>query len=848
MFGTDLSRDPLEFAKKGVYPASLVSDVPQEYLDKYFILEDGNFRIKPFIRNKIIFAEHNIIKDFPFHKMDVISCRNLIIYFNVKLQEEIISIFNNAINLEGLLILGSSETISEKTALFSALDPGLRIYKNLKKGKPIYLLNKLSYRNHDLRPKIIKETTPNEEFKKQITELFIAELNVVSLLIDYNFQILSSMGRAKDILIFPDEGFTSHLNQMLPKNISLLISSSIRSLSQSNPLLKYHNIIYQGNNISYYDILLQYVPNIFELDIKTYMVIFIPSRKIYKTSESSEQKKLEEVPISKLEELENELSLTRKNLEYFVKDLELNNEELQTANEELLATNEELKSSNEELQSVNEELHTMNSEFQQKLIEIESMNSDMDNLLRSTDIGTIFLDKDMLIRKFTPAAREQFNLTLNDLGRPLSHFTSNFVIPNYHKTLEKLLGQVVLNATSNQKEIMTSNGKTYLQRINPFINGNNEVLGAVISYVDISPMKRLEAHLEDTAKKLDIVLKYAKSNITMLELDGRVLYANRVLLDVDKEEYIGSSIYDFTSKEISNTLKKKIEAVKESKEHVEFQYILTTPSGKELHYFNTMSPIIIDEKVTGVIILSMDVSEIKSIQISLEHNNKELERKNKELEEFAYIASHDLREPIRTILGFAGIIQRELKNNKNEKINQGLIYISDSVKRMQGLVDGLLEYSRIGQEDRDKEIDLNEIVTFILEDLQQATKDTKMIIEVDTLPTISGYPLALRMIFQNLITNATKFSQRDITPIIKIGVEEQKDFWLFHVTDNGIGIAEKFYKKIFLIFQRLNASEYEKGSGIGLSLCKKYVELHKGEIWVKSKINVGTTFYFTLEK
>lgn len=848
MFGTDLSRDPIEFAKRGIYTASLVSDMPQEYLDRYFVLEEGNFRIRSFIRNKIVFAEHNIIRDFPFHKIDIISCRNLIIYFNVKLQEEVISIFNNAINLNGILILGSSETINKKTSLFAALDPGLRIYKNLKKGKPIYLLNKLSYRSHHLRPKIIKETTPSEDFKKRITELFVAELNVVSLLIDNNFQILSSMGKAKDILIFPDEGFTSYLTQMLPKNISLLITSSLRNLNQSNNIIRYQNIIYQGNNISYYDIILQYVPNIFEIDIKTYMIVFIPSRKVYKTSESSEQKKLEEVPISRLEELEDELSLTKKNLEYFVKDLELNNEELQTANEELLATNEQLKSSNEELQSVNEELHTMNSEFQQKLIEIENMNSDMDNLLRSTDIGTIFLDKDMLIRKFTPAAKEQFNLTINDLGRPLSHFTSNFATPDYHKTLERILATTALGTESDQKEIKTNNGKIYLQRINPFINSAGDVLGTVISYVDISPIKKLEAHLKETAEKLNIVLKYAKSTITMLDLAGTVLYVNRVLSSIDKEKYINSSIYDFTSNEISNTLKENIEVVKKTKEHMVFQYVITTPNGEKLHYYNTLSPIISDENVTGIVILTTDVSEIKSIQITLEQNNKELERKNKELEEFAYIASHDLREPIRTILGFTEVIQRELKHSDNKKINQGLSYISDSVIRMQGLVNGLLEYSRIGQEKKNDYIDLNELVNFILEDLQQSVEDTKAMIEVSPLPTVSGYPLALRMVFQNLITNAIKFSQQDAKPIIKIGVEEQKGAWLFHITDNGIGIPEKFYEKIFLIFQRLNHSEYKKGSGIGLSLCKKYIELHKGDIWLKSEINKGTTFYFTLGK
>jgi light-regulated signal transduction histidine kinase (bacteriophytochrome) len=321
-----------------------------------------------------------------------------------------------------------------------------------------------------------------------------------------------------------------------------------------------------------------------------------------------------------------------------------------------------------------------------------------------------------------------------------------------------------------------------------------------------------------------------------------------VLSSIDKEKYINSSIYDFTSNEISNTLKENIEVVKKTKEHMVFQYVITTPNGEKLHYYNTLSPIVSDENVTGIVILTTDVSEIKSIQITLEQNNKELERKNKELEEFAYIASHDLREPIRTILGFTEVIQRELKHSDNKKINQGLSYISDSVIRMQGLVNGLLEYSRIGQEKKNDYIDLNELVNFILEDLQQSVEDTKAMIEVSPLPTVSGYPLALRMVFQNLITNAIKFSQQDAKPIIKIGVEEQKGAWLFHITDNGIGIPEKFYEKIFLIFQRLNHSEYKKGSGIGLSLCKKYIELHKGDIWLKSEINKGTTFYFTLGK
>jgi light-regulated signal transduction histidine kinase (bacteriophytochrome) len=237
---------------------------------------------------------------------------------------------------------------------------------------------------------------------------------------------------------------------------------------------------------------------------------------------------------------------------------------------------------------------------------------------------------------------------------------------------------------------------------------------------------------------------------------------------------------------------------------------------------------------------------LRTNEANLEQQRKELKRKNRELEQFAYVASHDLQEPLRTTSSFVELFHKQYKNKIDENADRYLDYILQSSNRMKTLITDLLDYSRIGSDKEINNVDCEQLMKEILVDLSPMVKETEAQIAYTSLPVVHGYPTEIRQLFQNILVNALKFKKKGHTPFIKIGCERQNGSWLFSVADNGIGIAEEHFDRIFIIFQRLHTRTDYPGSGIGLSHCKKIVELHRGKIWLQSELEAGTTFYFTL--
>jgi signal transduction histidine kinase len=233
---------------------------------------------------------------------------------------------------------------------------------------------------------------------------------------------------------------------------------------------------------------------------------------------------------------------------------------------------------------------------------------------------------------------------------------------------------------------------------------------------------------------------------------------------------------------------------------------------------------------------------------ALERMLNVLQTKNQELEQFAYIASHDLQEPLQTISSFADLLEKLYKEKLDERAVIYLGYLSQSTARMRSLITGLLEYARIGREKQLEQVDCNKIVQDVIHDLDATITESKVTISIHSLPSLEAYPVELKQLFQNLISNAIKFRKKEVPLKIIIEAKEEDNYWTFSVTDNGIGIDEKFHEKIFIIFQRLHTRSKYEGTGIGLAYCKKIVELHGGKIWVESNPTVGSIFYFSIPK
>lgn len=267
--------------------------------------------------------------------------------------------------------------------------------------------------------------------------------------------------------------------------------------------------------------------------------------------------------------------------------------------------------------------------------------------------------------------------------------------------------------------------------------------------------------------------------------------------------------------------------------------------GSEFAAEISLSPVKLKDK-TIISAAVRDITERKKAELEIATQNRKLQIQYKELEQFAYIASHDLQEPLRTIVSFSELLQNQCNESNNEAVNTYINFITNSSKRMQELIKGLLDYSRVGKHRELSYVDCNSIVQEVLSDLGTAIQESNAQITINPLPCLNAYALEIRLLFQNLISNALKFRLNENTPKITISAKAEKKHWHFTIQDNGIGISENDKEKIFIIFKRLhNRNEYE-GIGIGLSHCKKIIELHGGEIWVESKLNEGSTFNFTI--
>jgi len=395
----------------------------------------------------------------------------------------------------------------------------------------------------------------------------------------------------------------------------------------------------------------------------------------------------------------------------------------------------------------------------------------------------------------------------------------------------KLIGQDELASLGESFNTMTSSLKNNFE----LIKSNNEEIrqqeNRIRKVIEASPSAII---LMDSKKKISLI------NAQTEKLFG---YARHELIGISAEQLVPSRLLKMESQvdDIFSS-RNKIDTL-----GIEQNFYGLTKDNKEIPIEIRLSFIEIHEQ--DMILASIvDITERKQQEADIKKYVDQLKSKNKELEQFSYITSHDLQEPLRTVLSFIDVIQEDYSDKMDEEFNVYLKYISEASTRMSSLIKSLLDYSRIGHKGIVGSVDCNNLLDSVTADLKYKIDKSHAEINYGKLPTLVGFNLELRLLFQNLITNAIKFQKKTEVPKIEVTFEESRTHWQFNVADNGIGIREEYQNKIFVIFQRLHNREEYDGTGIGLSHCQKIVELHGGEIWVDSEAGVGSTFHFTIPK
>ncbi len=552
VFATDIDSRAIAVARTGIYPASIADDMTPERLARFFTAEsDGNsYRVHKSIRDLLVFSEQDLIKDPPFSKIDLISCRNLLIYLDVALQRKLITLFHYALNPTGMLFLGTSETVGECANLFACLERKFKLYQrkeDLHGAQRAALGRILSTPNmKDTHPvqQPNKSTMAAKVSLRELTErTLLQQVDKVAALVNARGDILFLHGRTGLYLEpSPGEAGISNILKMARDGLRRDLTTLLHKVANTKVAERAWGLRVKTNG-HHHLVNLTVCPAIAgpvsALESPLYLVILDEAAPMVrtpkpppgapKTPDTPEGNRDAQAQIAELsEELrakEEYLHAANEELETSNEELKSSNEEMQSVNEELQSTNEELETSKEELQSINEELSTVNAELQTKVGDLSRANNDMNNLLAGTGIGTIFVDHNLHILRFTPAVTLIINLISSDVGRPVGHIASNLV---GYDSLVADVQTVLATLVRKEVDVQTAEGKFFTMRILPYRTLDNIIEGAVITFVDITKVVRARESLRKTNAllRLAVVVRDATDAITVQDLQGQTIAWN----------------------------------------------------------------------------------------------------------------------------------------------------------------------------------------------------------------------------------------------------------------------------------------------------------------------------------
>jgi two-component system CheB/CheR fusion protein len=864
VFATDIDSDALETASRGVYAESISKDVTPERLQKYFIREGNNYRIAPDLRKHVVFANHDILKDPPFSHLDLITCRNMFIYFNASLQFKALKKFHFALNLNSFLMLGPNENIDMLKDVVEEVNRKWRLYRCVRKTS---LLDQDNLMMPLESGKVFTGRTEpkSRNFSNHLADVFketiLESHKMAAVYIDKDFNVKQAIGNYKSFLHFPEEGFNFNLLKLVTGDLAVALGVGVRkAINQNENVYLKHVVLHEASNTRHVNLVIK--PYLRQKEFQqAFLCIVLEEISIEsKSSKSTIEPSVKS--FERINELEQELAETRENLQAIIEEMETANEELQASNEEMISTNEELQSTNEELQSLNEELHTVSGEHQLKIKELIELNDDLNNYFTNSAIGQILVDKDLSIRKFSPAVRKMINLIQTDIGRAINHITSN--IPNLD--LVSAIRNVIETSVAIEQEITTDDNHFYLMRIAPYVKRDGTFDGAVINFTDINESKKLSSILESIfASSVNCIMaKKAIRNNENKIIDFEYLVVNKAaekLFGLNPNYAIGKPL----SKVFPDLIPEYFEIyrrVADTGDHANFEfYYDKTQKWISVNVTKMLDGIVlthadITDKRKTADVIAKNYQDLQATSQQLKDSNEQLERSNFDLLQFASVASHDLKEPLRKIQAFGNILKSKIHDKlSGDELNffNKMISASD---RMQTLIEDVLTLSKLSDNGLPKEdVDLVKLSRRISDDLEITIKEKGAVIEIGNLPVVNAVPLQMHQLLQNLISNALKFSAVEMKrqPRIIISSKSitelhEKEFNItadgyvcISVKDNGIGFEQEYKDKIFGIFQRLHGRDFD-GTGIGLAIVKKIVENHGGYICANGELNEGAEF------
>jgi two-component system CheB/CheR fusion protein len=850
VFATDIDDNALNIARASLYPESILTDVSPARLRQFFTKESAYYRVKKEVREKILFATHNILRDPPFSRLDMISCRNLLIYLDRDIQAEVLRMFHFALNPGGFLFLGSSETADACPHLFTAVDKKNRIYraKNSAHRRPTIPVSSFAgplpmpmpmpmsmSMSRGLR---VPERKPSfADVHQRVLEQYAPP----SVIVNFESDIVHMSARAGKYLRYIGGEPTLNLPTVVHPELRLELRTALYQAIKTGKSVDARRVkIDQDGRSSYINMVVKPFRDS-ESAGDYVLVLFDEVDDSLETGPTTTTGKKDSVLThleAELQQTKEQLQQTMEHSDASTEELRASNEELQAINEELRSATEELETSKEELQSINEELVTVNAELKVKVDEASKITDDLQNLISSTDIATLFVDRQMRIKWFTPRSSDIFNVIRNDAGRSILDITHRLDYPDLISDANRAFEELRLV----EREVTSSDGRWYLARFLPYRTTDDRIQGAVLTFIDITSrrfaeerMRAGEAHTKLLAQSIQA---YA---IVTVDCDGVVTTWNsgaQLLFGHGAEAMVGRSlslIYSAEDREQGRPAQDRRHAETEGQLGETRTYLRQNGSRVPCHVL--LQPMFEGDSLRGFALVAHDLTEQQRRADESENQLFTAQASNERKDEFFAVLSHELKHPLNLIQLNMDVMTRTPLYKTSPQLTRAGESIQAAVRNQSRIIDDLMDISRV----RTGKLNLNLAVRDLNESVRSTFGMFKPIAESEQIELlwqdsdehlfVNADTTRLEQVIWNLLNNALKF-----TPAggrVSLAVSREGDLARLDVVDTGQGIAPDFIGKVFDLFGQAEMQHVHRsknGLGIGLALVQQLVEAHGGRI------------------
>ncbi|MFM0698225.1 CheR family methyltransferase [Paraburkholderia sediminicola] len=849
ILASDVNRLALGRARQGIYSASVASAVGKTRLNRFFQAHNDGFQIRQELRETVLFTPQNLIADPPFSRVDLISCRNLLIYLEPEAQQRVFELFHFALNPKRFLFLGRSESTDPDSTQFEEVSRAWRIYQRSPIVAPAsagYRFSARTTRREDFPP-TSRVGARSKGYAELVNATLLEEHHAASVLINSAHQVLYVSGSTDEYLTQPTGEPTGNILDMAREGLRLKLRIVLRRATQeaASPVSE---VVSDGGAPA----VKITVTRPFDTTHagKTLLVIFarLPTAdRLASTVPSGAG--------SDLWHLESELRTTQVELGSTIEELEESNSELRVSNEEILSMNEELRSANEELetskeelQAVNEQLNGLNSQLEQKVHQTEVLNADLTNLFASTQIATLLLDRQGLIRRFTPSAARILGLAPPDIGRRVVEVLGNPLGDALPAEVDRIIAGVEQQA---EKEIETATAEWYVRRVTPYIAiREGPPVGVVVTWTDITHVKLSD----ERARRLAAVVQDSNDAVTVFDLKGRFLTWNKAasaMYGYSEAEALGMTVSELVPRGARPDHLDFIRHAQHNEALHSYETQRVTKDGRVVDIWLTLSVLSDDGgNAIGVSSTERDLVNRSASNAHLRERAEQLALADRRKNEFLAMLGHELRNPLAALVSAGDLLASETVGVTQKDWAAGVIQRQG--RAMMHLVNDLLDITRItsGSIELNRQtVLLKTIVQSAIEVCQPIVDERRHTLSV-SLPEepiwLNADPTRLSQVIENIVINAAKYTAPGGS--IQLRATRIAHRLSLSIKDNGRGIPSTMLGSLFDMFVQgpVSDSQRQNGLGVGLSVVRRLVELHGGSVRAISDGKAGSEFVVDL--